>query len=400
MRGVAKAHGRCAQGQIALVTAAARALLNPPDMTRGLELLAADDPHVERIWQSLELHAHPSYFLSWGFIRHWLDALPAEERPSLAVICDRGEPTAAFFLARRRVRHHLVSETSALYFNATGSPAHDQLAIEHNGMLAAPGARRSLAGLLDLLPDGWDELHLPAVDRYAFDDLGAAPLAAQYRVRIVHEATAPFVDLEMVRTVDGGYDALLSATTRTQLARSRGLIGGIDLEIGLDEPHALDIYDELVRLNVRRWALRGRRGAFADPRFEQFHRQLIRRRLAHGEIQLVRIKAGDATLGCFYNFVYRGRVSFYQCGLAPLDDPQVKAGYLCHAAAIEYNALAGHSFYDLLGGRAAYKESLATGGNRLIWLRVRRPLARFSLEDGVRRWYELLLGDRTALAPA
>lgn len=368
--------------------------------SRGLELIDAGDPHVERIWQALEAHAHPSYFLSWGFIEHWLAALPADERPSLAVICDRGEPTAAFFLARRRIRHHLVGARNALYFNATGASAHDQLAIEHNGMLAAPGARRSLAGVLDLLPDDWDELHLPAVDRYAFDDLGAAPLDARYRVRIVHETAAPFIDLESVRTVDGGYDALLPASTRTQLARSRSLIGGIDLELGLDEAHALDIYDELVRLNVRRWAMRGRRGAFADPRFEQFHRQLIQRRLSHGEIQLVRIKTGDTTLGCLYNFVYRGRVSFYQCGLATFDDPHIKVGYLCHAAAIEYNALSGHSFYDLLGGQAAYKENLATGAHRLIWLRVRRPLARLSLEDSVRRWYELLVGDRAALAPA
>lgn len=385
---------------IALVTDRARALLKPRVMTRGLELLAADDPHAERIWQSLEAHARPSYFLSWGFIRHWLDAVPADERPSLAVICDRGEPAAAFLLARRHVRHHLGRETRALYFNATGSPAHDQLALEHNGLLAAPGTRRSLAALVDLLPAGWDELHLPAVDRYAFDDLGAAPLAAQYRVRIVREASAPYVDLDLVRTVAGGYDALLPANTRTQLARSRTLIGGIDLEIARDEPHALAIYDELVRLSVRRWALRGGRGIFADPRFEQFHRRLIQRRLAHGEIQLVRIKAGNTTLGCFYNFVYRGRVSFYRCGLAPLGDPQIKAGYLCHAAAIEYNALAGHAFYDLHGGRAAYKESLATGAHRLIWLRVRRPFARFSLEDAVRRWYERIAGDRAALAPA
>ncbi len=369
-------------------------------MTRGLELFDARDPHVARTWQALETHAQPSYFLSWGYIEHWLAALPADERPALAVICDGGAPAAAFFLARRRLRRNLVMTTSALYFNATGSPAHDQLAIEHNGMLAAPGARRSLAGVLDLLPDDWDELYLPAIDRYAFDDLGAAPLDAHYRVQIVHEDAAPFVDLEAVRSVGGGYDALLPASTRTQLQRARGLIGGIDLEIALDEPHALDIYDELIRLSVRRWTTRGRRGAFADPAFAQFHRELIRNRIHHGEIQLVRVKTGATTLGCFYNFLYRGRVSFYQCGLATFDDPHIKPGYLCHAAAVEYNALAGHSFYDLLGGQAAYKENLATGTHRRVWLRVQRPLARFSIEDGVRRWYERLVGERIALAPA
>jgi hypothetical protein len=55
----------------------------------------------------------------------------------------------------------------------------------------------------------------------------------------------------------------------------------------------------------------------------------------------------------------------------------------------------------LLGGHAKYKDNLATGINRRVWLRVQRPLARFSLEEGVKRWYELLLGDRDlAFRPA
>jgi hypothetical protein len=308
------------------------------------------------------------------------------------VIVDRGEPAAAFFLAQRRLRRSLLLTSNALYFNSTGSPKLDELAIEHNGMLTAPGARRSLAYVLDLLPGHWDELFLPAIDRYAFDDLGAAPLDAHYKVRIEREASAPFVDLDAVRSIDGGYDALLPASTRTQLQRARTRLGAIDLEVATDARHAMDIYGELLRLHARRWAARGMRGAFADPWFERFHRQLITNRLAHGEIQLMRIKSGDATLGCLYNFVYRGRVVFYQCGLQRFDDPHVKAGYVCHAAAVEYNALAGHSFYDLLGGQAKYKENLATGINRRVWLRVQRPLTRFSLEEGVRRWYELLVG--------
>lgn len=370
-------------------------------MTRGLELIDARDPHVERIWQALEEHAQPSYFLSWGYIENWLAALPPDELPMLAVIANRGQPDAAFFLAQRRLRRNLLMTSNALYFNATGSRTPDELAIEHNGMLTAPGARRSLAAVLDLLPENWDELYLPAVDRYAFDDLGAAPLDARYKVRIEREESAPFVDLEAVRSVPDGYDALLPASTRTQLQRSRSLLGEIDLEVALDEPHAMDIYDELLRMHAGRWAARGMRGAFADPWVEKFHRQLIASRLPHGEIQLMRIKSGGATLGCLYNFVYRGRIIFYQCGLATYDDPHIKAGYLCHATAIEYNALAGHSFYDLLGGRAKYKENLATGINRRVWLRVQQPLAKFSLEDSVKRWYELVVGDRElALRPA
>jgi CelD/BcsL family acetyltransferase involved in cellulose biosynthesis len=369
---------------------------------RALDLVEARDPRVERIWRSMEAHAQPSYFLSWGWIENWLAALPADESPALAVIRDGDEPSAAFFLAQRKVRRNLVMQSNALYFNATGSPRHDGVSIEHNGMLTAPGARRSLAGVLDLLPGDWDDAYLSAVDRYAFDDLGASssPLATRYKVHIEQEASAPFVDLEAVRTVDGGYDALLNSSTRTQLRRTRSVLGSIDIEVAVDQRQALDIYGEMLRLHARRWAARGMRGAFADPWFERFHRRLILSRLTHGEIQLVRVRSGGTTLGCLYNLVYRGRVMFYQSGLASFEDKHVKPGYICQAAAIEYNALAGHSTYELLGGNATYKDNLATGANRLLWLRVQRPAVRFatSVEDNVRRWYDLIVGNREQLA--
>ena len=107
----------------------------------------------------------------------------------------------------------------------------------------------------------------------------------------------------------------------------------------------------------------------------------------------MRVSSARKTLGCLYNLVSHGRVMFYQCGLASLDNPFAKAGYLCHAVAIEHNARAGHSIYDLVGGRARYKDNLATGMSRLVWLRVQRPLARFSIEENLRRWKDLLLGD-------
>jgi CelD/BcsL family acetyltransferase involved in cellulose biosynthesis len=370
----------------------------------GLDLVDARDPHVERIWRALEAHTQPSYFLSWGFIKNWLAALPDDELPSLAVVVDGGEPAAAFFLAQRRTRRNLVRTNNALYFNATGSPRHDELGIEHNGMLAAPGARRSLAAVLDLIPGEWDELFLPAVDRYAFDDLGAgaAKLSMRYEVHIEREATAPFVDLEAVRTVDGGYDALLSTSARTQLQRSRSLVGNVDLDVATDEREAMAIYGELLRIGAKRRPPPGVRNPFADASFERFHRGLIHERLRHGEIQLLRVRSGDTTLGCLYNVVYRGRVIFYQCGIASFDDANLNPGYLCHAAAVEYNALAGHSFYDLLGGNAHHRLHMATGKNRRVWLRVRRPAARRSLQAGLQRWYERLLGERPnlALSPA
>src|SRR5690606_8290922 len=140
-----------------------------------------------------------------------------------------------------------------------------------------------------------------------------------------------------------------------------------------DEQQATELFDALLRLRAHRWAARG---TFADPWFEAFHRRLIRTRAPHGEIQLIRVSSGGTTLGCLYNLVLGGRVVFYQCGFASVDDPNLKPGYLSHAAAVEYNALAGHVTYELVGGNPKYKENLATGAHSLLWLRVQPPHAR------------------------
>src|SRR5262249_23129256 len=130
------------------------------------------------------------------------------------------------------------------------------------------------------------------------------------------------------------------------------------------------------------------------PWVEKLHRRLITERLRHGEIQLVRVRADDRTVGCLYNFVYRGRVSFYQSGFAHSDDPHVNPAYICHAAAVELSAAAGHAVYDLVSDDADYARHLATGESRVVWLRVQRRLVRFQLEARVRAWREALAGMR------
>jgi CelD/BcsL family acetyltransferase involved in cellulose biosynthesis len=147
---------------------------------------------------------------------------------------------------------------------------------------------------------------------------------------------------------------------------------------------ALAFYDEMIALHTASWRARGEAGVFADPWFEQFHRRLIERRFAHGELQLVRLRNGDATVGCLYNLVANGRVLFYQSGLASYEDAAIKPGLLCHAAAIEHCAALGHDVYDFLGGTSRYKESLATGRAELAWICVQRAHLRFALEDRVR----------------
>lgn len=350
-----------------------------------LELVDSHAARTETIWRELERAAHPQYFLTWGWVANWLAMLPPDDLPVLAVIRDASAIIGAFFLSRRKLLRHHVVPSRAAFVNATGVPRYDELCIEHNGIL---GHGCTLAKLVELLPDDWDELFLPGIDRAALGELDVPP---GYQVRIEHEVPSPFVDLARTRAV-GDYLRLLSANTRSQIRRARRRVGACELEVAGSLGDALAIYDELVALHGASWRARGEPGAFADPWFDQFHRRLIEQRFEHGEIQLMRLRRGTTTIGCLYNLVAGDRVLFYQSGFARSADSIIKPGMLCHAAAIAYCADAGHAVYDLLGGNARYKASLATGATRLVWLRVQRTYLRFAIEDRMRAWKHAIAG--------
>lgn len=352
----------------------------PP--TQAVTILEAHDARVEPIWRALEAAARPTYFLTWGWIETWLEALPPEAMPQLAVIREDERVVAACFLGRVRLVRHGVVPVRAMFVNTTGVARLDELCVEHNAVLCVPGTAWPLARLVELLPGGWDELVLPAVDDGVLDPL---TVGRDHQVLVDRAVAAPYIDLARVRAA-GDYLSLLGANTRSQLRRARRLVGRCELEVAGSAAHALEIYGDLVARHMASWRDRGQPGAFADPWFDRFHRRLIERRFAHGEIELLRLSAGGKTIGCTYNLVANDRVLFYQSGLAPFDDARIKPGYLCQAAAIEHAAASGRAIYDLLGSNARYKASLSTDATRLVWLRVQRRLARFSIEGQARRW--------------
>jgi CelD/BcsL family acetyltransferase involved in cellulose biosynthesis len=228
-----------------------------------LDLLDANAPGAMRIWRELEAQSPTPYFLSSGWIENWLACVPPALVPALAVIRDGGAPVAACFLGRRLVLRHRVLPTRALFLNVTGVPRLDLLWIEYNGVVGRP---LSLAELLGVLPRGWDELFLPALDVHAFGDLRASH--GKLKVKIEREVTAYHVDLERAR--GGGYLAQLSGQTRGQVRRAQREAGACSVEIARDPREAIDIYGELCVLHTAQWRAKGKPGAFADPWFDRF----------------------------------------------------------------------------------------------------------------------------------
>lgn len=257
-----------------------------------------------------------------------------------------------------------------LWLGESGVAERDSIFIEHNGLLVARGAEAALQPSMNLLLGGsWRRrLVLSGVS----DAHLAAACATSGAVRIHASRPAPFVALQALPA--GGFLAALSASTRYQLRRSARRYashGPPAIRRAETLAEALDTLDELAVLHQATWTARGKPGAFANTAFRRFHAALIERALPRGEVDLLRIAAGEKTIGCLYNFRFASDVLAYQSGFDyAVSDPHEKPGLTCHHLAIEAAQAEGARRYDFLAGEDRYKASLAGASETLHWLDI------------------------------
>jgi CelD/BcsL family acetyltransferase involved in cellulose biosynthesis len=340
---------------------------------------AGDLAALERRWRALEARADPSFFQSWT----WVGCLAAERfaDPVLLEARRDGRTVALALFGRRGRRLHL---------HETGDSGWDAVFIEHNGLLADP---RDDAGTAAAC------LRALARSALVMSGVGDAMLAALRAlpgaVRVLQTRPAPYVAFAALG--DAAYPEALSANARYQIRRSDRSYersGPLRLEAARSLAEAHAFLDALALLHQRSWTARGQPGAFANPRFHRFHHALLDRAFPRGEIELLRIAAGERVLGYLYNFVHRGDVLAYQSGfdLAGAGRHE-KPGLTAHRLAIEAHRARGARSYDFLAGAARYKTTLANASRDLHWIAY---APRFSL-----RWLaQLARAQAQATSPA
>jgi len=316
-------------------------------------------------WRALEARSDASFFQSWT----WVGCL-AEQRfpdPLLLEVRQDGQDVALALFNR----HETWLSSCTLRLGESGVAALDAMFVEHNGLLLAQGRADLLAPCLRFLlrPRPGLRLVLAGVDGAHLDAARATDGAV---VRVLRTEPAPFVDFTQLADGPDGFVASLGASTRYQLRRSARRYGeGGRLAVrraqSVDEAHAM--LDELAPLHQATWTSRGQPGAFANPKFREFHQALIASGLPRGEIDLLRITAGEQLIGCLYNFCYGGAVLTYQSGFDyAASQPHQKPGMTCHHMAIEMYRAAGWRRYDFLAGQDRYKTSLANAATTLHWI--------------------------------
>jgi CelD/BcsL family acetyltransferase involved in cellulose biosynthesis len=151
--------------------------------------------------------------------------------------------------------------------------------------------------------------------------------------------------------------------------------------VAQDVRQALAWFDGLKRLHTAQWQARGQRGAFANPRWESFHRALIHNRFDKGEVQLLKVANAAGELGYVYSHLWRKRVYMQQTGFSLPADNRLKPGYVAHALAIQHNLENGMRLYDFMHGDARYKRTLSNRSERLYWAVIQRRRMKFRLEN-------------------
>jgi CelD/BcsL family acetyltransferase involved in cellulose biosynthesis len=357
-------------------------------------------PELEPAWRRLEDGADASFFSSWSWIGCWLASLKSPLKVLLMTATRDTEVVGlGIFVAAKSKRLRLLP-TRLLALHATGNAVYDTLTVEHNDFLVAADCaddvRTAMFDCLFKNGASWDQLLLPGLSQKA------RPFVPAHSGVNLRERSNPchLIDLKPLHGRDDGYLGQLKSNTRQQIRRSMKAyreVGPLELTAAADSEMARRFLDRLQTLHQSHWVARGGPGAFANPYFVDFHRNLIDNCFKRGEIQLLRISVGDADLGYLYNFVHRGRVLFYQSGFDyQLIEKHGRPGLVAHALAVEHNAHLGHHTYDLLAGSARYKRSLASHSESMSWVVLHRDTLAFRLEEFLRRCKRFVSRDGAA----
>ena len=263
----------------------------------------------------------------------------------------------------------------------TGEPEQDEVCSEYLDVIAERGVEEELiASLADALTRGvfgsWDELVLGGMN-----GTSALPglLAAELRRR---DAPSSLEEIDVARFIPlpatwEAYLQGLPATSRYLVNRSlrdfESWAGdGFELHTVTSRAELALGRRVLLALHGSRW---GEEGAFASPRFDAFHEEVMPALLDRGALDLSWMCARGEPVAALYNLRWRGKIYSYQCGRR-LDVPrEIRPGIVMHAHAIRGAIEAGMREYDFLGGASQYKRKLAPAMRPLVRLRaVRRGL--------------------------
>ncbi len=325
-------------------------------------------------------------FVSWIWIGPWLKLIHDKVNTNLFLVYENEKIVAAVFLILHKEKRHKFVTSRQVFLNEICANRLNMV-IEYNQILIAPGYELPVTKLFTNfleLNKSWDEIVFNAVESEKFkliqDKIGL-------EFEIVDTGVSRQAQLEQ-----GKYNSskelkqsLLSSNKRSQINRSikyiEKLYDEITISSASNQQEAIDYFERMKELHTEYWQKKGLPGAFANNNWVNFNIDLIKNEISNNQVDILKITAGDFTIGYLYNLVYKNKVYNIQSGFNYLEDNKFKPGFIAHWLAIEYYWKNNIDSYDFLAGGEEYKKSFANSEIDLVWAKLKRPKLTFKIES-------------------
>lgn len=336
---------------------------------------AADWDAAASDWRGLTARTpHQSVFAGAEWIGAWIRNYQQRLPIKIIRIYDGAELIGACLLTRR-IQWKGPVPLRNVYLNAAGEDQREEVGAEFNHFVCLEGREAMAAAALrrHLDATGWDNFILPGCAQTPA--LQALKDAFQDQVIECNTEPSYYVDLRAIRDSGKSIEMSISKNSRQNIRESVRLyqeFGPLRLDVAGSAGQAHQMLSELAALHADRWAARGLPGAFASPRFRQFHQDLIDQYFDQGLIHLMRVSAGDHVIGVIYNLVAESKVFFYQCGFRITPNHRLRPGLVTLLHALEWYRKSRWSEFDLMAGDMQYKRSFGHEFRKLEWCRIGR----------------------------
>ena len=340
--------------------------------------------YIRGHWQKIEKTANISFFQSWPWIDAWLTVARKDVRPILFKV--NNEVVGLVFTGFGTTKDHRFLSFPTFVLWGTGNDNIDVSAPEYNSPIILPGYEKVVrSAMIDfLMTDSRfkkvTRIDLRRVPDTEYDDY----IVDGYHYDRYKIEDSFAVTLSSLKGDDNNISKVISKGAYSQIKQSRKRyeeeFGTISYERAENATKAQNWFVELGKLNKKRFNDKKQKGVWDYPKLVNMHRAFLDRYFEKGLAEVVRVRAGDTTIGYLYNFLFRGRVYYYMGGFVYHTDNKLRPGMVTHAEAIlHYAKERDFEYYDFLAGNQPYKKRLSNETMQMMHVTITRPCLKYSL---------------------
>jgi|GEM_PF-1115087 len=319
--------------------------------------------------------------LSWEWQRTWWDIYGPiyGSRLRILTVYQGDVLTAVLPLYLRRQPHNALAPIR-LCLLGTAEEEFEETCGEYLDILHAPGMGPSACQVLGqrlqrTRPD-WDVIDFSHVAADA--TLVRQTLVSSGSWQLQAERPSFVADL------GGGFDTYLGELSTRVRSFVRKVLrqyeaSGARFECAGSPQEITEYFSQLVDLHQARWQAVGKPGAFAAPRFKEFHYRLCQQMIPLGQAVLARLSIDDRPLSLLLAYIANGAAHYYVSG-SRRDSGGIKSpGIAMNLLLKRHLASMGIQIFDYQPGSHTYKADYATRVRAMARLQSWRPTWRTAL---------------------